>query len=35
MVDLESSEHLRKEQQWRENSGKSGNLHYIKQPDSS
>jgi predicted ArsR family transcriptional regulator len=35
MADLESSEHLRKEQQWQENSGKSSNLYYIKQPDSS
>jgi hypothetical protein len=35
MADLESSEHLRKEQRWWENSGKSSNVYYIKQPDSS
>ena len=32
--DLEQSGHLRKEQRWRENGGKSSNMYYIKQPDS-
>jgi DNA-binding MarR family transcriptional regulator len=34
ITDLEQSGHLRKEQRWRENGGKSSNLYYIKQPDS-
>ncbi|WP_042315539.1 helix-turn-helix domain-containing protein [Desulfofarcimen acetoxidans] len=35
IVDLEQSGHLRKEQRWRENGGKSSNLYCIKQLDSS
>lgn len=35
ITDLEQSGRLRKEQRWRENGGKSSNLYYIKQPDSS
>lgn len=33
--DLEKSGRLRKEQRWRENGGKSSNLYYLAQPDSS
>jgi len=33
--DLEKSGHLRKEQRWRENGGKSSNLYYLVQLDSS
>ena len=35
IADLEQSGRLRKEQRWRENGGKSSNLYYIQQPDSS
>lgn len=35
IADLEKSGRLRKEQRWRENGGKSSNLYYIQQPDSS
>lgn len=35
IADLEKSGCLRKEQRWRENGGKSSNLYYIKQSDSS
>lgn len=35
ITDLEQSGRLRKEQRWRENGGKSSNLYFIKQPDSS
>lgn len=35
IADLEQCGRLRKEQRWRENGGKSSNLYYIKQPDSS
>lgn len=35
ITDLEQSGHLRKEQRWRENGGKSSNMYYIQQPDSS
>lgn len=35
IADLEKNSRLRKEQRWRENGGKSSNLYYIKQPDSS
>jgi predicted transcriptional regulator len=33
--DLEQSGRLRKEQRWRENGGKSSNLYYLTQVDSS
>lgn len=35
ITDLEQSGRLHKEQRWRENGGKSSNLYYIHQPDSS
>jgi HTH domain. len=35
IADLEQSGRLRKEQRWRENGGKSSNLYYIQQLDSS
>lgn len=35
IADLEKSGRLRKEQRWRENGGKSSNLYYLTQPDSS
>lgn len=35
LADLEKSGYLRKEQRWRENGGKSSNLYYVEQPDSS
>ncbi len=35
IADLEQSGRLRKEQRWRENGGKSSNLYYIQQPDTS
>lgn len=35
IADLEKSGRLRKEQRWRENGGKSSNLYYLVQPDSS
>ena len=35
LADLEQSGRLRKEQRWRENGGKSSNLYYLEQPDSS
>lgn len=35
IADLENSGRLRKEQRWRENGGKSSNMYYIQQPDSS
>lgn len=35
IADLEQSGHLRKERRWRENGGKSSNMYYIQQPDSS
>jgi predicted transcriptional regulator len=35
ITDLENSGYLRKEQRWRENGGKSSNMYYIQQPDSS
>ena len=34
IADLEQSDHLRKEQRWRENGGKSSNLYFIQLPDS-
>lgn len=30
IADLEKSGHLRKEQRWRENGGKSSNLYFVK-----
>lgn len=30
IADLEKSGHLRKEQRWRENGGKSSNLYFLK-----
>ena len=30
ITDLEKSGHLRKEQRWRENGGKSSNMYYVK-----
>lgn len=35
ITDLENSGHLRKEQRWRENGGKSSNLYFVEKPDSS
>lgn len=35
MADLEKSGRLRKEQRWRENGGKSSNMYYLVQQDSS
>jgi len=35
IADLEKNGRLRKEQRWRENGGKSSNLYYVEQPDSS
>ena len=35
IADLEKSGRLRKEQRWRENGGKSSNLYYLAQSDSS
>ena len=35
LSDLENSGRLRKEQRWRENGGKSSNLYYIAQTDTS
>lgn len=35
IADLEKSGRLRKEQRWRENGGKSSNLYYLIQRDSS
>ena len=35
IADLEKSGRLRKEQRWRENGGKSSNLYYLAQMDSS
>ncbi|WP_034145276.1 helix-turn-helix domain-containing protein [Desulfosporosinus sp. BICA1-9] len=35
IADLEKSGRLRKEQRWRENGGKSSNLYYVVQQDSS
>lgn len=35
IADLEQCGRLRMEQRWRENGGKSSNLYYIKQQDSS
>lgn len=35
ITDLEQSGRLRKEQRWRENGGKSSNLYYLAQSDSS
>jgi predicted transcriptional regulator len=35
IADLEQSGRLCKEQRWRENGGKSSNLYYLKQVDSS
>lgn len=32
---LEKNGYLRKEQRWRENSGKSSNMFYLKKPDTS
>jgi len=35
IADLEKNGRLRKEQRWRENGGKSSNLYYLAQSDSS
>lgn len=35
LTDLEKSGHLRREQRWRENGGKSSNMFYLAQDDSS
>jgi len=35
IADLEKNGRLRKEQRWRENGGKSSNLYYVEQLDSS
>ena len=35
IADLEKGGHLRREQRWRENGGKSSNLYYLDRLDSS
>ena len=35
ITDLENSGHLRKEQRWRENGGKSSNMFYLRKSDTS
>lgn len=35
LADLEKDGHLRREQRWRENGGKSSNLYYLDRLDSS